>query len=94
MRRTAFGVYAPVRSVPFRRGMAYVETNRVLWTPSAPGRRLVDEGVSALDSVPVFRRRAQAWQLDSLAFVNTSRCHLSFYSVSQSGTLRHSDWTR
>ena len=38
-----FGAYPPVRSVPFRRGMAYVTTNRVLWAPSAPGRRLVDE---------------------------------------------------
>ena len=41
-----FGVYAPVRSVPIGRGRAYVKTHRVLGAPSAPGRRLVDGGVS------------------------------------------------
>jgi len=41
-----FGVYAPVRSVPIGRGMAYAKTHRVPWAPSAPGRRPIDGGVS------------------------------------------------
>jgi hypothetical protein len=51
MKRTLFGVCLPVRFVPIGRGIAYVKTNRVLWAPSAPGRRLVDEGEPILSGI-------------------------------------------